>query len=458
MSADEVRRVVRAEHESGLAALHAANYGDAESAFRAALRAVGSMPPGLLPGPEICALRGDSLLNLARCRRQQGACSDAVQEATKASLLLQDNPLLQGAALAERGRAYVQLGRPSQAAPDLRRASQLASGRDSEAAARYAQEADAVECEISSPVTPVEAAPSGGASDYTGCKHYKRKCKMYCPTCSMLVPCRLCHDDTPGVNHSLDRHAVSKVQCQACGADQPPAANCGECGASWGEYYCDVCHLWRDLPKETAGSAAVWHCDRCGLCRIAQAGLGRDDYAHCSNCDSCWPKGNKDHKCCANSSKSNCPVCLEDLHTSRTAIEMVDCGHLLHSTCRRQLLQTGRICCPLCKKTICKAAFAAIAEEVRLNPMPPEFRESKAAILCNDCVVKRVVPLHWVAMQCPQCGGYNTTQMQTRELTEGELEEANAAAAAQGEEQAEAAAGLGEEEEEDEEEWETCDE
>lgn len=50
-----------------------------------------------------------------------------------------------------------------------------------------------------------------------------------------------------------------------------------------------------------------------------------------------------------NVSRSNCPVCLEDIHTSRIPCHIPDCGHLLHRTCFEDLLQSGLYTCPSCQ-------------------------------------------------------------------------------------------------------------
>lgn len=39
-----------------------------------------------------------------------------------------------------------------------------------------------------------------------------------------------------------------------------------------------------------------------------------------------------------NVSRSNCPVCLDDIHTSRIPCHIPDCGHLLHRTCFEELV------------------------------------------------------------------------------------------------------------------------
>lgn len=43
-------------------------------------------------------------------------------------------------------------------------------------------------------------------------------------------------------------------------------------------------------------------------------------------------------QCVENVSRSNCPVCLGDIHTSRYPCHIPDCGHLLHKTCFDQLV------------------------------------------------------------------------------------------------------------------------
>ena len=42
------------------------------------------------------------------------------------------------------------------------------------------------------------------------------------------------------------------------------------------------------------------------------------------------------------------PICFEDLHSSsEPCIPGENCGHFLHTKCRLQLFQSGRIACPL---------------------------------------------------------------------------------------------------------------
>lgn len=46
------------------------------------------------------------------------------------------------------------------------------------------------------------------------------------------------------------------------------------------------------------------------------------------------------------------------------------------------------------------------------QPMPPEFQDTKAVILCNDCSGKCTVPYHWLGLKCSICSSYNTVELQ----------------------------------------------
>eukprot|EP00755_Sulcionema_specki_P023277 Sspe_Gene.14223::Locus_4911_Transcript_1_1_Confidence_1.000_Length_2096::g.14223::m.14223/K10144/RCHY1, PIRH2; RING finger and CHY zinc finger domain-containing protein 1 len=237
---------------------------------------------------------------------------------------------------------------------------------------------------------------------YEGCKHYKRKCRVYCPDCKILVPCRLCHDDLPDITHKLDRPRIERIRCEKCLTVQPPAAQCVSCSVTFAPYYCDTCRLWT-TPPATAPADFIWHCEHCGLCRLGQGRKGKSSFEHCFKCGGCWPKGS-DHTC-SGTTRQECPVCLEDLHTSTMTMQTLNCGHLVHSKC----LPACAIACPLCRRTESSAFFDLIAAEVAMNPMPPEYRDKTQEILCNDCLKKNVVPLHFIAMKCPDCNSYNTS-------------------------------------------------
>lgn len=49
---------------------------------------------------------------------------------------------------------------------------------------------------------------------------------------------------------------------------------------------------------------------------------------------------------------------------------------------------------------------------IRSQPMPPEFRDTKAVVLCNDCSGRCTVPYHWLGLKCAICQSYNTVELQ----------------------------------------------
>lgn len=59
---------------------------------------------------------------------------------------------------------------------------------------------------------------------------------------------------------------------------------------------------------------APYHCADCGFCRVG----GRENYRHCQGCGMCIDVVLfEEHNCSAGKYMSNCPVCYEDLFSSR---------------------------------------------------------------------------------------------------------------------------------------------
>ena len=54
------------------------------------------------------------------------------------------------------------------------------------------------------------------------------------------------------------------------------------------------------------------------------------------------------HKCVEKVSRSNCPVCQEDIHTSRIPSQIPPCNHLIHKNCFDEMLSNGHYACPTC--------------------------------------------------------------------------------------------------------------
>lgn len=167
------------------------------------------------------------------------------------------------------------------------------------------------------------------------CSHYVRKCALVTPCCNKIYRCRLCHNVMEG-NHELDRKIVERIKCLQCGRIQSVAPKCSSCSITFGLYYCETCRLFDDNNK------GQFHCVQCGLCRVG----GRENYKHCNPCGICFKIGST-HKCIEQCSSSDCPICLEDLH-SHGECQKLNCGHLMHVTCLRQLCQNFKHICPLC--------------------------------------------------------------------------------------------------------------
>ncbi|XP_026465410.1 RING finger and CHY zinc finger domain-containing protein 1-like [Ctenocephalides felis] len=233
-----------------------------------------------------------------------------------------------------------------------------------------------------------------------GCAHYKRRAKFVTPCCNKLYMCRYCHDENEA--HYFHRKTVTELMCTECDTRQKVQAECEKCGVRFGRYTCLICNLFDDEDK------SQYHCDGCGICRIG----GRDSFFHCEVCNMCLPVQLKveGHKCVENVSRSNCPVCLEDIHTSRIPCHIPDCGHLLHRTCFEELLHSGHYACPTCQTSMLdmKQLWSYLDNEVQMTPMPPEYENVKTDILCKDCHKESTVKFHVVGLKCLHCGAYNT--------------------------------------------------
>ena len=239
-----------------------------------------------------------------------------------------------------------------------------------------------------------------------GCKHYLRRCKIIAPCCNKAYCCRLCHDEEVeldiDIEHVLDRFKIKKVKCNNCNMEQDVKQYCNKCGICFGFYFCNICNLFDDIDKEQ------FHCTKCGMCRIG----GKDNYIHCDKCDMCIKKDNDNpHKCSHNLVGTNCPICMEDLHTSTKDNILMNCGHYMHSDCFTEWLNTNYKC-PLCLRTVVdvKKLEKLMDREVELTIMPEEYKNKIVNILCNDCNKKSKVTYHIVGHKC-SCGSYNTRQI-----------------------------------------------
>lgn len=250
--------------------------------------------------------------------------------------------------------------------------------------------------------TSKEEQPQNGPDDDYGCEHYKRKSKFVTPCCNKVYTCRFCHDKEE--THTVNRKEVTELICVLCDTRQPVQATCQNCHCRFGKYTCLECNLFDDEDKNQ------YHCDGCGICRVG----GRDRFFHCAKCNMCLPvQLQNGHTCVENVSHANCPVCLEDIHTSRIPCHIPNCGHLLHRTCFEELLHSGHYACPTCQVSLLDMTdlWRFLDMEVSLTPMPEEYRDYKVDILCKDCHEESTVKFHVVGLKCLNCGSYNTCRV-----------------------------------------------
>ena len=178
---------------------------------------------------------------------------------------------------------------------------------------------------------------------------------------------------------------------------------CINCSTVFGEYHCNICNLWM------AKSKKPFHCNECGFCRVG----GVDSFRHCRECCMCISINVfRTHNCFKDKYKNNCPVCREDMFSSRQSPQDLPCGHAIHAHCFRKLAGFDYRC-PICKKTVVSqqsmaAAWEARGRDIAEQPMPPDLQRI-VDIMCNDCEVKSPGRnWHFLGVQCPSCNSFNT--------------------------------------------------
>lgn len=307
------------------------------------------------------------------------------------------------------------------------------------------------------------------------CTHYSRNCHIVSPCCGATFGCRICHDDCPVLpplleqgtpsqvgeaaeeavasaasiedgnndvgkgnnsnttpsptgrrkyqrvlrrssmptslaqesppeHHNVDRFAIREIICRKCYTKQSSKTNnCINCGIQFGQYHCDICNLWMSNEERP------YHCPDCGFCRVG----GGENFQHCQDCGMCIDKQLfQDHNCKVGKYMSNCPVCQEDLFSSRDASHELPCGHAIHWHCFREFASHDSRC-PMCKKTAetperMKPTWDAMAMDIAMQPVPPELSKV-VTIKCNDCeVVQENRSWHFLGVRCNQCESFNT--------------------------------------------------
>lgn len=154
----------------------------------------------------------------------------------------------------------------------------------------------------------------------------------------------------------------------------------------------------------------VYHCDKCGICRVG----GKENFKHCDTCGMCIDIDVfDDHNCQAGKFMAKCPVCYEDLFSSRSACHELPCNHSIHWQCFYELSRVD-IRCPICKKTMFPdedkdEIWRGLREDIEMQPLPPE--ETRVVdLVCNDCE-KRDCNRRWhpLGVECSYCHSFNTS-------------------------------------------------
>jgi len=114
---------------------------------------------------------------------------------------------------------------------------------------------------------------------------------------------------------------------------------------------------------------------------------------------------------------SNCPVCQEDLFSSRHASHEMPCGHAIHWHCFKELTSYDTRC-PVCKKTAetadqMAATWSAMAMGIALQPVPADLARV-VTIVCYDCEQHEDNRRwHFLGVRCHKCMSFNTTVERT---------------------------------------------
>ena len=272
--------------------------------------------------------------------------------------------------------------------------------------------------DLEDPPSDDEVAQPTERTPELGCIHYKRNIKLQCHECGKWYTCRLCHDEAE--DHILPRKQTKHMLCMFCNSPQVASQMCKMCGQIAASYYCSTCKLWSDDP-----SKSIYHCDDCGICRLGK-GLGKD-FFHCKTCAACMSiNAQATHKCIEKSTQCDCPICGEYLFTSNKSVAFMSCGHSIHETCFTDWCNSSYKC-PICSKSITsmELQFRRLDRHIADQPMPEEYRNTRAYIFCNDCSSRSTTQYHWLGLKCERCESYNTAQLQllgSSDTSRGEIE------------------------------------
>ena len=232
-----------------------------------------------------------------------------------------------------------------------------------------------------------------------GCEHYPyRDCAPIFTCCGGEYGCRFCHDaEAPAhgcgkLAEAAGGSVVRDMRCLSCMCVQPAARACQnpDCARVVGTHYCDVCRLWESDPAKID---RIWHCDKCGMCRIVKD-AAISSMVHCDGCKLCVPR-DVPHTC-RDISEQVCCACQEVLLTSkRIIVPLHPCTHVMHEDCYVRwalacptATSIGFVTCPTCRHSVVNQAVKDFfaAEGVRHAQLVAEAKAVLvAAVWCNDC-------------------------------------------------------------------------
>lgn len=132
---------------------------------------------------------------------------------------------------------------------------------------------------------------------------------------------------------------ASDIECTACGWKQMISKNCENCKKSFADYYCSKCQLLIGYQVDP------YHCDECKTCRENEK-----NHFHCYTCNVCMAKTlQENHQCFPDRGHDPCAICLEEVFSGAI---IFPCFHMVHKDCAINLVQSGSVTCPMCRRPI----------------------------------------------------------------------------------------------------------
>jgi RING finger and CHY zinc finger domain-containing protein 1 len=236
-----------------------------------------------------------------------------------------------------------------------------------------------------------------------GCVHYRRNCQLHAPCCNKFYTCRHCHNENT-MDHEMNRHQIDQIKCLSCSTVQKPTNQCSNCQILFGDYHCSICNLYVNYNS----IIDIFHCEKCGICRVGK----KEETFHCDICGCCIPISKKEtHQCVEDFLQKDCPICLEFLFTSTKESQTMKCGHVIHTHCFQEMLESQNYKCPFCNKLVVELDDSKMDKIVESYPMPDELKDLKVNILCNECLKKSECKFHYYGLKCEHCKSYNTARI-----------------------------------------------